>query len=157
MLPHIWRGWMKSYLMQVWKPCHLILAEAVEPFKLHPVSMSCIYEVFEHVLGLWMRIWLHTHIDFNTDTSPDLGKLAEIRSDASVQTMPLHFGWCCRTFQTAVHVHAIHIWGVWAPYQVVYGHMASHSHRYHHSCLARCWKVGWIPTWSMCANHVTML
>jgi hypothetical protein len=59
-----------------------------------------------------MGIWLHTHTVTTTDTSPDLGKLGEILPDASVQTMPLHFGCGCRTFQTASHVHAIHIWGV---------------------------------------------
>jgi hypothetical protein len=47
--------------MKVCKPCHYALVEAVEPFKLHPMSMSYIYEVFEHFLRLWMGIWLHTH------------------------------------------------------------------------------------------------
>jgi hypothetical protein len=46
--------------MQVVKPCHYALAEAVEPLKLHPMSMAYIYEVFEHHLRLWMGIWLHT-------------------------------------------------------------------------------------------------
>jgi hypothetical protein len=63
---------LKSYLMQVCKPCHYALVEAVEPFKLHPMSMSYIYEVFEHLLRLWMGIWLHTHTVTTTDTSPDL-------------------------------------------------------------------------------------
>jgi hypothetical protein len=50
----------------------LALVEAVEPFKLHPISMSYIYEVFEHLLRLWMGIWLHNHTITTTDTSPDL-------------------------------------------------------------------------------------
>jgi hypothetical protein len=54
--------------------------------------MSYIYEVFEHLLGLWMGIWLHIHTITTTDTSPDLGELAEILPDAIVQTMPLRFG-----------------------------------------------------------------
>ncbi len=33
--------------MQVCKPCDYALVEAVEPFKLHPMSMSYIYERFE--------------------------------------------------------------------------------------------------------------
>jgi hypothetical protein len=65
-------SWLKSYLMQVWKPCHYILIEAIEPFKLHPMSMSYVYEVFECLLRLWMGIWLPTHIDTTTDVSPDL-------------------------------------------------------------------------------------
>ncbi len=209
--------------MQVCKPCHYALVEAVEPFKLYPMSMPYIYEVFEHLLRLWMGIWLHIHIITNTDISPDLGmfaeilpdasvqtmplcfdrgcrtiqtashvyvihiyevfeyllrlwmgiwvhnhtitttdfspdlwELAEILSDASVQTMPLRFDRGCRTFQTAPHVHAIHIWGVWAPSQVVDGHMASHSHQYHHRGFPRFVRVGWNPIWCKCANYATL-
>ena len=81
-LPQIWGCWLKSYLMQVCKPCHYTLSEAVEPFKLHSMSMAYIYEVFEHLLRLWIGIWLHTHTIITTDTSPDLGNLAEILPDA---------------------------------------------------------------------------
>jgi hypothetical protein len=155
MLPKICESWLKFYLMQVCKPCHNALIEAVEPFKLHPMSMAYLYEVFEHLLRLWMGIWLHIHILTTTDTSPYLWKLAEILPDASVQTMLLHFGWGCRTFQTAFFFHGKPIWGVWAPSQVVDGHMASHSHCYHHSCFPRFVKDGWNPTWCKCANHAT--
>ncbi len=108
---------------------------------LHPMSISFTYDVFEHLLRLWMGIWLHTHTNTTTDVSPDLWKLAEILPDASVQTMPLCFGWGCNAFQTASHVHVIHIWEVWVPSQVVDGHMASHSHRYHHRHFPR---VVWV-------------
>ncbi len=74
--------------------------------------MPYIYEVFEHILGLWMGIWLHTHTATTTDASPDLEKLAEILPDESVQTMPLRFDWGFKTFQTASHVRDVHIWGV---------------------------------------------
>ncbi len=172
LLPQIWENRLKSYLMQVCKPYHYALVEAVEPcklhpmympniyevfehllrlwmgiwlhihiftstctspdlcelaeiwpyasvqtmhykavkpFKLHPISMSYIYERFNHLLGLCMGIWLHTHTITTTETSPDLWELAEILSNASVQTMPLHFGWGCSTFQTASHIHGIPI------------------------------------------------
>ncbi len=59
-LPQICESFLKSCLMQVCKPCHYTLIEAVNPCKLHPMSMSFIYEVFEHLLRLWMGIWLHT-------------------------------------------------------------------------------------------------
>ncbi len=147
---------LKSYLMQVCKPCHYALVEAVEPFKLHPMFMSYIYEVFEHLLRMWMGIWLHIHIITTTDTSPYLYELAEILPDASVQTMPLCIDWGCRTFQTASHIHVIHIWGVWAPSQAVDGYMASHSHHYHHRHFPIFVRVGWNPTWCKCANHATM-
>jgi hypothetical protein len=94
--------------MQVCKPCHYALIEAVEHFKLDPMSMPYKYKVFEHLLRLWTGVLIHTHILTTTDTSPDLRKLAEILPDASVQTMPLCFGIGCITFQTASHVHAIH-------------------------------------------------
>jgi hypothetical protein len=37
------------------------MVEAVEPYKLHPTSMSYIHKVFEHLQLLKMGIWLHTH------------------------------------------------------------------------------------------------
>jgi hypothetical protein len=54
------------------KKIHYTLVEAVEPFKLHPMSILFIYEVFECLLRLWMGIWLHTHTITTTDVSPDL-------------------------------------------------------------------------------------
>ncbi len=63
--------------------------------------------MFEHLLRLWMGIWLCTHTITTTDASLDLGKLAEILPDASVQTMPLRFDWVCRNFQTTSHVHGV--------------------------------------------------
>ncbi len=143
--------------MQVCKPCHYTLVEAVEPFKLHPTFMAYIHKVFEFRLRFWMGIWLPTHTVTTTDVSPDLWELAEILPDASVQTMPLHFGWGCRTFQTASHVHVIHIWKVWAPSQVVDGHMVSHSHRYLHKHFPRFVRVGWNPIFCNCATHATTL
>ncbi len=92
MFPHIWESWLKSYLMQVCNPYQNTLVEAVEPFKLYPMSMSYIDEVFERPLRLWMGIWLHTHTINTTDTSQDLWEMAEILPDASLQTMPLHLG-----------------------------------------------------------------
>ncbi len=157
MLPQIWESWLKLYLMQVCKPCHYALIQAVKPFKLHSMSMAYPYERYEHLLRFWTGIWLHIHIVTTTDTSPDLWKLAEILPFASAQTMPLHFEWGCRTFQTAFHVHVIHIWCVWAPSQDVDGHMASHSHSYHHWCFPRFGKVGWNRTLCKCANHATTL
>ncbi len=52
-----------------------------------------------------------------------------------------------------LHPHTY--WGVWAPSQVVDGHMASHSHQYRHRHLPRFVKVGWNPIWCKCANHAT--
>ncbi len=64
------------------------MVEAVEPFKLHPTSMSYIYKVFEHLKQLWMRIWQHTHTVTTTEVSPDLGELAETQDDVSVEMIP---------------------------------------------------------------------
>ncbi len=38
-LPPVCESWLKSYLMQLCKPCHYALIEDVEPCKLHPMSM----------------------------------------------------------------------------------------------------------------------
>ena len=75
--------------MQVCKPYHFAMVEAVEPFKLHPTSMSYLYEVFEHLQLLCIDIWMHIHFVTTTDVSPDLGELAESLGDVSVQTIPL--------------------------------------------------------------------
>jgi len=53
--------------------------------------MSYIYKVFEHLGQLWMGIWQHTHTATNTEVSPDLGELAEILDDVSVEMIPLHY------------------------------------------------------------------
>jgi len=68
------------------------MVEAVEPFKLHPTSMSYIYKVFEHLKQLWMGIWQPTHTVTTTELSPDLGELAEILDDVIVEMIPLHYG-----------------------------------------------------------------
>jgi hypothetical protein len=39
-----------------------------------------------------MGIRLHTHTITTTNTSSDLGEMAEILHDANLQTMPLCFG-----------------------------------------------------------------
>jgi hypothetical protein len=93
MLPQIWECWLNSYLMQVCKPCHYILIKSVEPFKLHPMSLAYIYEVFEHLLRLWIGIWIHIHIVTTTDTSPDLGKLPIIEALPFAMCKPCHYTW----------------------------------------------------------------
>ena len=65
------------------------MIEAVEPFKMHSISMSYLYEVFEHLQLLGISIWMHIHSVTTTDFSPDLGELAESLGDVSVQTIPL--------------------------------------------------------------------
>ena len=54
--------------------------------------MSYLYEVFEHLQLLCVDIWMHIHSVTITDTSPDLGELAESLGDVSVQIMPLRYG-----------------------------------------------------------------
>ena len=82
-----------------------------------------------------MGIWQHIHTVATTEVSPGVGELlAEILDDVSAEMIPLHYHWGCRIFQTASHIHGIHILGVWTPYTVVDGDMAAHSHCYHHRC-----------------------
>jgi hypothetical protein len=52
--------------------------------------MSYIHKVFQHLKQLWMGIWQHTHPITTTEVSPDLGELAEILDDVSVEMIPLH-------------------------------------------------------------------
>jgi hypothetical protein len=58
--------------MQVFMPSYYTLVETIEPFKLHPMTMLHIYEVFECLLRLWMGTWLHTNINITTGASPDM-------------------------------------------------------------------------------------
>ncbi len=72
MLPQIRESWLKSYQMQLCKPCYYALVEAVESLKLQPMSLSYIYEVFEHILRLLIGMWLHIHTNTTTEDSSDL-------------------------------------------------------------------------------------
>jgi hypothetical protein len=107
--PQIWESSLTSYNMKMWKWYHDTIVEAVEPFKLHPTSMSYIYKLFEHLKQLWMGIWQHIHSITTTEVSPDLGKFSDIIYDENVEMIPRHYRWGCRTFQTASHIHVIHI------------------------------------------------
>jgi hypothetical protein len=53
--------------------------------------MSYIYKVFEHLEQLWMGIWQHTRTVTTTEVSPDLGELAEILDDVSVEIIALRY------------------------------------------------------------------
>jgi hypothetical protein len=45
-LPLICESWLKSYPMQACKPCSYALVDAIEPFKLHPMSCrTCIKDL----------------------------------------------------------------------------------------------------------------
>ena len=53
--------------------------------------MAYIYKVFDDLKQLWMGIWQHTHTVTTTEVSPDLGELAEILYDVSVEMIPLRY------------------------------------------------------------------
>ena len=132
------------------------MIEPVQPFKLHPTSIQYIYKVFEHRWQWWMGICMHTHTITTTNLAPDLGELVWILGDVRVQTMPLRYGWGCRTFQTASYIQPIHIiYDVWAPSGVVDGHADAHSHRYHHKPCPRFGRAGLNPGWCKCAHNAT--
>ena len=58
-------------VMQVCKPYHYAMVEAVEPFKLHPTFMAYKYEVFEHHQLLGMALKTPKHISFQFIHSVD--------------------------------------------------------------------------------------
>ena len=90
-----------------------IMVETVEPYKLHPISIS-------YIAGVWAPssvVDWHIHMAAQAHHHhhrcfKDSGELSEILSNVRVQTMPLHYGWGCITFQTASHIHILHIKGV---------------------------------------------
>jgi len=75
----------------VWNRSHYAIVETVEPFKLHPTSMSYVYKVFEHLEQLWMFIWQHIHTVTTTAVSSDLGEFSEILDEVSVELVPLRY------------------------------------------------------------------
>jgi len=75
----------------VWNLSHYAVIEAVEPFKLHPTSLSYMYKECEHFKQLWMSIWQHIHTVTNIEVTPDLGELVEIINDEIVKTIPLRY------------------------------------------------------------------
>jgi hypothetical protein len=83
----------------MWKLSHYAIVEAVEPFKLHPTSMSYRCKVFEHLKQLWMGIWQHTHTVTTTHLSPDLREFAENIYDVNVKTIPLRYRRDCIPFK----------------------------------------------------------
>jgi hypothetical protein len=71
------------------------MVEAVEPFKLHPTSMSSIYKVFEPLLSVVDgHMAAHSHCYYHRYCFPRYGRvLDEILGDVvRVQTMPLRYG-----------------------------------------------------------------
>jgi hypothetical protein len=70
------------------------MVEAVRPFKLDHISMSYKYKVSEHLLLLWIGIWMHPHtITTIANVTPDFGeKNVFLLGDDYVQTMLLHYG-----------------------------------------------------------------
>jgi len=67
------------------------MVEAIEPFKLHPTSISYIYKVFEHLQLICRAVWQHTHTITTTEVSPDLGEFTEILDDVSVEMIPVRY------------------------------------------------------------------
>jgi hypothetical protein len=61
--------------MKVCKPCHYALVEAVEPLKLHPMSMSYIYERFAE---LQMSPTCRQHVVMTQDFAPILARWAGV-------------------------------------------------------------------------------
>jgi len=47
--------------------------------------------VFEYLKQLLMGIWQHTHTVTTTELSPDIGELAEILDDVSVEMIPVRY------------------------------------------------------------------
>ena len=123
-----------------------------------PTWFDTIFYLFQLLLLQWMGIGMHTNTITTTHISPDLGEFPEILGQQSVQAIPLCYRWDCISFQTASHVHLIHISCVWAPSSAVDEHIDSHSHQ-HHKHFPQIWE-SFLKSWvtiSMCANNNTVL
>ena len=113
-----------------------------------------------------MGIWTPTHTVTPTNVSPDLGEVAEILICVGEQTTSVHYGWGCKTFQTASHIHDIHIKVVWGPSAVRVWHMDAHTHHFPHKQFpiwkradwnSELWSVQIMPLcygWGCTASHI---
>ena len=86
------------------------MVEAVEPIKLHPTSMSYIFKLFEHLQLICRAVWQHPYT-LPPQMYPPIWENYRWnpRWYVSLEMISLCFGWDCRTFQTASHIHVIHI------------------------------------------------
>ena len=144
--------------MKVCKQCHHAMVGAVKPFKLHDSSMSNIYKVFEHLLLLWIGIWMHPHTLAIADVHPQCcrvdWKLMWLRHANNGTTL---YDWGCKTFQTGSHIHFIHVHvhGVWAPSAVVDRNMDATLtiSDIHPQCCRVAWKL---MSWRRANNATTL-
>ena len=114
-------------MMYVCKPWHYTMVQAVEPFKLHPISIKYTCQVFEHRQLLLMGIWLHTHRYHyrcfprfgigRADWNPRQCKCANHATYAIAQTVEpfkLHLtslSYICKVFEH--HQHQLMWMGIW--------------------------------------------
>ncbi len=127
----ICESWLKSYFMQVCKPCCYAFVEAVEPFKLHSMSMAYLYEVFERLLRLWMGIWLHTH----TITTKQLINLLK-RKNCFRVVLAFYLELCWSNGKTLLGFHRTHIF--LGSHQSVY---SGNQHFLHSACKGLLWNM----------------
>jgi hypothetical protein len=134
------------------KPYHFTMVEAVEPFKLHPTSMShtyirCVGGTFS-CCG-WAYGCTHIPYRYHHRYLPRFERigwnpcpwLCMCSNHATMLWVRLYL--YQSTFRTASHIHFIHIYEVCkvqASSTVVDGHMAVHSHYYHHRMFSQIWK-----------------
>ncbi len=69
---------------------------------------------------------------------PSLGEMVEIVVDVSVQTIPLCYGWSCRTFQTVSHIHVTCIWGIWT-LSLLWTGIKMHTHTLTTTDISQIW------------------
>jgi hypothetical protein len=54
------------------------MVEAVRPFKLDPISLAYIYKVSDHLLLMWIGIWMYPHTITTSNVTPAFGELADV-------------------------------------------------------------------------------
>ncbi len=88
------------------KTCSHQLWRLTRQFKILSCHWFFQFHASENIPTIFMLHAKTTSTCFPSKTSRFVSVLSEILPYASVQTMQLCFGWGCRTFQTASHVHA---------------------------------------------------
>ncbi len=156
MLPQICENWLKSYLMQVCKPCNYALVEAVEPFKLHLMSMSYIYRVVAPSQVVDGHMASHSHCCHHrhftgfvrVGWNPTWCKCANHATTCwlRLQNLLNRIPCPCHTYMRCLSTFSGCVWA--------YGFTVTQLPP---QTLPRFVRFGWNPTWCKCANHATTL
>jgi len=117
-----WAGVKENWGMAELEWCCNIMVEAPNPRELHPISISYVYKVFQHLDMLWMGTWVHPHT---------VRPMQQVGGGFKENWGMAEPEWCCNVVikvWSASHIHIIWIQSLSAPWYAVDRHMSPPLH-----------------------------